>query len=285
MADGEGAPAVDNGAPQGEGAPDPGQNGGGAPQDLYAKWVQQAPPELHDTLTQALHGYNREAVEPKLREHAEYRQRWEPFEQAGLDQADPQDLSEAYTLLQIFANPDLASEAVGDSEDFEAAWAAVGEKLGYFDDQEGAQADGEEPDPQYQALQSQLEQLQQTVQGFMGHQEQTERQQQVQAQIDAELGELQEQHNQGNKFDKRFEDMLYRLALSYDDKVEKPLHQAFEELQHLSGQAQTELVQSKLDQPAPANGNGTPATSPESFNGIGDERLRTAALARLKATA
>jgi hypothetical protein len=282
---GENGGAPDTGA--GEGAPAEAQGGDlGA---LYGKYVSAAPPEIQDTLTQALHQFNSETVAPKLREAAEFRKQYEPLAGIeGLTDLDPESLSQLVNFgKNIASDPESFSQwysevaddmAAQDPEGFEALWQEIGERRGYFEDPEGG--DGEGSDPQVQALEQQIHQLSETLNGFLGQQEQSQKQTAANEAIDAEMTDLVAKHNDGEPFDEKLAMTLYRLAAGYPDSEEQPLHKAFEEVQALRGGAQSELVQSKLDQPAGANSGGRPDTAPEEYHSLED--AKEAALARIK---
>jgi hypothetical protein len=275
-----GAPAGVDGAPGGEGGQ---QDQGGAPQGLYDKYLPPEYPETHDVLRNVLHKFNSEVAKPKLDEYAEFRKKFERFD--GVDLPDDLD-GESLKSLVDFASMDendfrdwyrsaATQLAQDDPEGFEALFNEIGQELGYFEDEEG-----EEGNEQVGQLQQQVQQLSETLNGFLGQQQQSERQSAADKALDAELQELAQAHNKGDAFPEEFEEALYRMGTSYSDQ-DKPLHAAFQQLQALNGQAQSELVESKLDQPRPANGNGNADTRPEGFHKIED--ARSAARARLAA--
>jgi hypothetical protein len=265
-------------------APDPGANG--APAGLV-----QIPDDTPAELRPILESYIREKVDPqvtrKFQEAAELRDKFGPLSEIqGLDQMEPDTLSQLVAFAQMDEEQfnawygDTAKKlAESDPDGFESMWNQIGQDLGYFEDDDPDT--GGQDDPKIQELQNTVNQLSQQLTGFLGQQERTDAQQAADQALDAELGELQQANNEGNKFDEEFEQDLYRMAAAFANE-DQPLHKAFERLQRLSGQAQTQLVTSKLNQPPAANGNGRSSTEPEQFHTVAD--AREAAVARLKAS-
>lgn len=255
------SPAVQPGETP-EGATVEGQGAEGI-QGLYD--LSAAPEELRPLLEQELKKVEAN-VTRRFQEHADFRKRFEPLADIeGLTDVPGEELQQ---LLEF-------REIAGDPQQFESWWFEVGKQLGYFDDDgtgATAEADGDDGEtagnPEVTQLMETVQQLSQRLESY----EQQGAQQQARQDIDRQIKELHEQHGE---FD---ENLVLRLARDYVSEPDA-IQRGFDDYLRITGQAQSELVEDKLDQPASANGGGRPDTTPEPITNF--KQAQAAALQRL----
>jgi hypothetical protein len=259
-----------------------------------AKYLQAAnvPAELAPLVMEALKHKDAD-VTRGFQEHKQFRETWEPYSKVeGLNEMDPEDLSALVEWSRTMENPEAFQawyQGVGEqlglnSELDEDSWVRMGEEKGWFEGGEGEPQENGQFDPaQLQGMIEQaLEQKMQPVQQWLGSQEQNQQAEQIKTQWEQQMGSLAEQH--GVKLDEARDDILHLMAGYLDDGVDDPVSRAFEHYMRISGKAQGDLVESKLNQPGGALNGGNADTRPEqaSWNGGGGPSPRDLALARFK---
>jgi hypothetical protein len=277
--------AAENGGPAGDG-----QGGFG---DLYD--LSAAPEELRPYLEQELRKVESN-VNGKLREAADFRKQWEPFEGVeGLGDIDPDDLKELVQFHEIARDPEAFFQWWGaiagqvDPNDpqavetLEQQWEQVGEAMGFFDGDGPAGGDGDsggfdglEGDEPPAWAQSLIEDMEALKQGSVQSQEQS-RKQEAEQWIASERQRLDPE---GQEIDDEAWQVVCRLAAGYDPNDDKALEKAFGDFQRIKGNGQNELVDAAGQRPGPANSGGQPDTSPEKFSGLDDPALKAAVRAR-----
>lgn len=189
-------------------------------------------------------------VNGKLQEAAEYRKGWEPYEQLGVNELDPDGLG---ALLQF-------AEALSDEETAREALLQIAETVGV--DLAGVDPVGEatEDDP-IASVQQELEDLRQWRQA----QEERELYATVEAEeaqrLEAEWAEVEEAH--GRPFTDDEKVRLRDLAIRFVADSEQPIKDAYEFITSVAGQAQSDLVDQAPDQPSPAEPGGQASTAVE----------------------
>jgi hypothetical protein len=289
------------GAPEGAGAQAEAQGAEHAQpaeyqQDPNGKYLQAAnvPAELAPLVMEALKHKDAD-VTRGFQEHKTFREQWEPYSKVnGLQEMSPEDLGQLVEWSQAMNDPQAFQawwEGVGQQlglspELDEDAWVRMGEERGWFQDGEGEQGgeDGQGFDPsQLQSMLDQmLEQKLQPVQQWLGSQEQNQQAEQIKTQWEQQMSSLADRH--GVKLDDARDDILHLMAGYLDDGVEDPVSKAFEHYLRISGKAQGDLIEDKLNQPGGALNGGTADTRPEqaSWNGGGGPNPRDLALARFR---
>lgn len=281
------------GSPAGEG-----QGGFG---DLYD--LSAAPEELRPFLEQELRKVESN-VNGKLREHADYRKRWEPFEAVdGLSDLDPESLSELVKFHEVASDPDAFLDWWGGvtenidpndpemTERLEQAWEQIGERHGFFEDggsDEGLDGDdddfgdvggdavmGDEPPAWAQELIEDVQQLKGTT---VESQEQ-QRKEAASKWVDSERKRLDPDSAIS---DEDWDGVVCKLALGYDVNDDKALEKAVNDYRRIKGEGGNELVESAEQRPGPSVSGGQPDTRPEKFGGLDDPDLKAAVKARFK---
>lgn len=250
-------------------APEGAEQGQGAEgfQGLYD--LSAAPEQLRPLLEQELKKVDAN-VTRRFQEHADFRKKFEALEGIdGLTDVPGEELSQLLEFREIAGNP----------EQFESWWYQVGKELGFFeDDGQGPEAGavGEEREgggnPEVAQLVETVQQLSQRLEEFETRGQSEKAQAEARQEIDRQLGELRDQHGE---FD---ENLVLRLARDYAEEPDA-IQRGYDDYLRITGQAQNELVEDKLNQPAAANGGGRPdtgGTEPRTF-----KEAQAAALQRL----
>lgn len=228
--------------------------------------LSAAPEELRPLLEAELKKVTAN-VGRRLEDHANYRKRYEALDGIdGLTDVPPDELKELLEFRQV----------AGDQEQFEAWWSAVGEELGFLDGDAGApESDdlgGDDPAGQVGELRQLVESLQERLDNYETQGQTEKAREQAKQDIDRELAALTEQHGE---FD---QGLVLRLARDYASEPDA-IQRGYEDYLRVTGQAQSELVEDKLDQPTPANRGGRPDTTTPQITTF--DQAKEAALQRL----
>lgn len=233
------------GANGGEGTAQTGSQG----QALHEQFVSTAPEHLQDAARELVPHWD-QYVQRQFTDAADYRKGWEPYEQLGVNELEPQELQELLEFRNI----------VQDEDAFRQWHQDIGEILGGGEE---ASADDEYTDPQVQALQQQLGQMQQMVEGLVQN---TQQQQQQQAFQETAMGvrqELDALKKNNPDLTEEDEDYICTLALKYDSS--DAIQRGYQDYEKLMGRAEKGVFNNKTDpslRVAPVNG-GTQDTSTE----------------------
>lgn len=243
------APA--EGAQPGQGAPAESQNNG-----LYADVLDGIPNEYHESLTERLKGMDAKATQ----RFQQLSERSKPFEEAGVFDADPEELSSWLNLsgaLEDAANGDeKAKEAVQE-------WVSgLSEQLGFGQEDPSSAEDGDLLD----LTPGKLEELvaQQSAKAIEPLMERLDQQEQEKALSEArnELSEQVQKLREANPglTDDDVDD-IYGLAYIHGQDAEDPIAEGFERFKRMVSRGESNLFEQKLGQPAPAEAGGMPNTS------------------------
>lgn len=259
-------PTADPAQPEGQG----GEASGGSPWESY---LDRFPEEVRDTAADAFREMEGNATK-RFQEHSEYRKSWEPYEQLGVNQQDPQALQWALQLAEL---------AQGDPQGFKQWYEGYAQQNGLqanaVEDQPAGVDEFNYQDPQQQ-LESLLEQrlspFQQQLEQISSRFEQQEeqaRQQEASQFIEGQLAELAKTH--GDEFDREAVELFLphfvEQARTAED-LKRAVPQAFEMFQTQRNKWQKAAFQSKVDAPAPAEGGGVPDMSTEKPKTISEVR-------------
>lgn len=247
MSDGQG----DQSANEGQGAESSESQG------FVDSYLQNVPEDYRPHVEPYIRDVERN-TNSKFEEHANYRKQWEPYEDLGLTEYDPEGLQ---TLLQF-------AEMSNDPEAFQNWWLAAGQEAGFLDQlqqQVGAEDDddllddeGDEGGLDLESFKTALasvidEKISPLQERIMQDDEQQEVDAANQA-IDEQIEELKQQYGE---FD---EQMVYKLALAYSDSSDDPIAKGFEDYQQFLAQIENGTVERKISQPGPAEPSGPAAT-------------------------
>lgn len=253
-----------------EGTPDAAQGGEGG-QGLFD--LETVSPELREHLEPHLRAISSN-VDKKFREAADYRRTWEPFEQLGVKDMDPEALSELLTWAQM------------DDDQFSKWFEQVGQEAGLFeqlgygkgDDGElglGDGLDGLTPEQVQQMVAEAVAENMQPVQSQLAQQEQERLEAETWQELDGRLSALIQEH----KLPEEAREDILRLAYSFAEE-DDPIGSGFQAYQGLVSKGGQDVFNSKVNQPSAPEGPGAAATSPEKITSFED--AKAAATERLK---
>lgn len=212
-------------------------------------------------------------VTKKFQDHAEYRKGWEPYEQLGVNNVDPEQLEQLLAFNELAADP----------EQFDEWLYNAAQERGLLDamqNEESSESDpygglfGDEPS---EGLNE--EKIQQMIAEQLGPlQEQAQAQQQqaaLQEATDLIQSELDALHKEHGDFP---DEIVCQLAMGYDGP--EGIKQAFKDYQTIVAQAERGVVESKLAEPSVPERGGAADTSAPEIKSWDD--AREAALTRLR---
>jgi hypothetical protein len=248
----------------GQAGADPGTapEGQGQGNGLHESFISSAPEHLRDAARELVPFWD-PYVQRQFTDNANYRKQWQPYEEMGVNQLDPEDLQELIAFRDI----------VQDEDAFRQWHQEVGDLLSPEQESEG---DDEQP---------QLpRELQQFMQDFYNTQEQQQNERafnesasQVRQELDA-LKPMAEQS--GLEMSEQVEDDICTLALKYDtaDAIQK----GFQDYQRLIGLGEKGVFNNKTDpalRVAPVSGGNNnnqvePVTTFDQANRAARERYR-----------
>lgn len=240
-----------------------GQGGepGGAPFQEYLDRI----PEEHRALVEPVFREWDGNVTKRFQEHAQQLSQWEPYEQIGLTQYEPDTIARLVAFAEEISTPEAY-----------LAWLQEQAKAAGLLQAEPAVAPAAgELDPSIVgAVEQLLSPLQQAVEGLVGWQQQQQEwqqqqelssyQQEAQAEYAAAYAELQEQHGEIPA------EALERFADRYVGTCDprEVVQKAFADYQAFVAQVEQGVFTRKLDAPAPPQTGGAtppPTTAPESL--------------------
>lgn len=254
---------------------DQGADGGSGLYDL-----NEVPQELREQLEPHLKAIEGNATR-KFQEHAAYRDQWQPYEELGINQVDPQDLAGLLEFAQM----------AQDDNAFAQWFEQTGQESGLFEALGYTKEDADLNDLGIDESQLTPEQIADMVREAVAEQmapvnEQLTAQQQEQlvSQAEGEITDrLAEIHDEYPDLPETADDAILRFAYSYaEDDEEDPVGKGFEDYQNLIAQGEGNLFAKKAGQPSAPEGPGAADPSGERITSFGDPRLKQAARERLE---
>lgn len=244
--------------------------------------LDAVPEELRPLMMEELKKVERN-VTSKFQEHADFRKKFEGLEEIeGLTDVPAEELTELMEFRQLIQDP----------EQFEAWWHQVGDELGLLepeedddgsvdldemiDEDEGDGIDQSALDTLGEQLLARIDERLSPLEQRLAAQDTEARQAAAKEEVDSQFQALRDKHGDFN------EEAVSKLAFSYEGAPDA-IERAYQDYLSLTGGAQSDLVEQKLDQPSQSNGQGRPDTTPESFDGLSDPALKKAARSRFAA--
>jgi hypothetical protein len=210
-------------------------------------------------------------ITKKLQENAESLKRWEPYDELGIADVDPQALQQLLEFAELTQN-----------EDQFAAWIKdAGERLGLFgeeDDDLGLDFEDDLTPEKIESLIAKavaenIEPVKQSLQ----EREAKEAEQAALSEITSTLQQIKTDY--GDDVDT---DAVTQLAIAYvDEDPDNAIMRGFEDYQRLVGKGEAGLFAKKVNQPETPEGAGRASTAPQKITTF--EQAKAAALDRLKA--
>ena len=230
--------------------PDPGQGdqaGGGSP---WADLLELAPEESRGTFEDRFREWDSNYTRTS-QEASEYRKTWEPYEQAGVSQYSPQDISAAFQLLNDPAQARTWLDQTYGPVAPQPAPELQQQEFGQFD-QFGDQAQLKT------LLEQQLTPLQQQVE-LMNQRWQQQEQQLALAEgqrvIDSQFSEIEEK--QGSRLDPQTRELIETWANKYiETDPQHAIPRAWDDYQKWVGGIEKRAFESKAAEQKPAAESG-----------------------------
>lgn len=213
--------------------------------DLHEHLLSTVPEGLRDSVQPLLAEWDK-GVQKKFTEAAEYRKQWEPYEELGINQLPPEDLSELLAFRELAQDP----------EAFRQWYDQIGEVLNEGQEESAELDDEGEPEgnPEFEAMRAEFEELK----AWRDQQEQDRVVNQMAEKIRSDLDEIRAEHP---NVPEEHEEAICALALQFDG--EDAVRKGFEVYQQLMSSAENNLFKSKTEAPGPAMSGGTPNTASE----------------------
>jgi hypothetical protein len=219
--------------------------------------LSAVPEDVRDLVTPLLKQFEGN-VTRKFQEAADFRKTWEPFQELGVQDVDPDELRELLAFRDLAQDPDQ----------FKAWYQAVGQEMGlHGEEQPAAPSDAANLE---ETLGKLLDQRLGPIEQAYRQQEEQSRLQAAESFVSTKLEELTTQHGD---FDK---DAVCQLALAYDgqDAIER----GFADYQRLVGQVEKGVFENKLNQPEAPSQGGRPATQVPPITNFDDAKKAALAM-------
>jgi hypothetical protein len=246
---------IRGGSPEGDPAPAGGEDGGegaAATEDgLYD--LSGVAPEVRPVVESHLKEIEGR-ITPRLQEAAQLRKQWEPYEQAGVNNIDPEELTGLLSFAEL-----TSAAANGDQQalqQFSDWYTQIGEELGLGGDGAGDEGDGEEGDFSEEALSEKISQAVTPLYEQIAQQEQQQTYERVLGEVKDQTAKLQQEHG----LSEEDVDTVLRFAQSYEDEAD-PITKGLEEFQNLIARGEKGLFDKKFGQATPPEGEGAADTT------------------------
>jgi len=247
---------VDPTTPEGV-QPDPGQGAGGdAP---YAEYLNRIPEELRPQVEPIFRDWDGQTTR-KFQEHSQFRQQWDPYQQVGLDQYDPQDLAGLIEFAKMANDPARQTDYLQWLQ-AEAAKHGLGQPSEEEDDF------GDLLDPSVagfveRATSPLAQKLQAMEQSLTQFQEQQAKQAQ-EAMWNQQFERLIGEHGELDR------DLMQTFAAKYANDPQNAIHRGFEDFQRARAAIEQQVLRGKLNQPPSPSaqpGAGLPDARPKNLD-------------------
>jgi hypothetical protein len=225
-------------------------------------------------------------VTKKFQEAAAYRKQWEPYEELGLNELEPEQLK---GLLEFAA-------MANDPEQFGQWWENAGKELGLFEkfggseDSELDELEDLSPERVQELIAEQVGEKLSPVEEMLQKQQQDQQVAEAAKEVDEAMAQIRKDNASLFEGDaeaqKQVEQRIARLAYAYaDDSKLSPgemIQKGLEDYKEMIGEGENGLFKEKVDQPKPPEGPGAADTSPEKISSFDDPRFREAAEAKIR---
>jgi hypothetical protein len=215
----------------------------------YQQYLEQIPEEHRGLVEPAFKRWDAD-VTRRFQDHSQFRDQWSPYAETGINQFDPQAVSQLVAFAQLASDP----------EQFKGWLQQQAQQHGLLQQQA---ADAEPVDPSLESLlYEQLGPLRSEIDEFKAwrqQQELTSQQGQVEQEMNDRFAELCEQHR-GLEDQAEAVDMFIPGALSQGLTGAAAVDRAVADYQSLVAQTEQRFVGKKTDVPAPPAVPGAPNT-------------------------
>lgn len=231
--------------PESQGAPTPDP---GLYPDLTA-----LPEDVRDIVTPLLKQMEGN-ITKKFTEAAEYRKQWEPYQELGLNDVEPDDLKDLLAFREI----------AGDEDRFKEWLTAVSQELG-LNSEQSPQGDPSEGGDLQQTIAQALDQRLSPIEKAFQASQEAQALAQAESLIDSKLKALKGEHGD---FD---DDTVCQLALAYEG--EDAIERGYADYERLVGVVEKNFLDGKLRQPETPEQGGRPATQAQEITSFEDAKV------------
>lgn len=222
-------------------------------------------------------------VTKKFQEAADYRKQWEPYEETGIKDLDPESLKGLLEFAQMANDP----------EQFSQWWQKAGEEMDLFNKDEGEEDLGFEDLSQEkinELISEQVAERLSPIEQSLAQQEQASKEAQANEEINQEMNSIRGENaalfKGDEKAQKKVEERVAQLAFSYSDdnslSAAEMIRKGFEDYQEMIGQGEKGLFDQKANQPGTPEGAGAADLSAEKITSFDDPRLKQSAREQLR---
>lgn len=228
--------------------PDPGQGAGGndAP---YAEYLNRIPEEYRGDVEPIFKEWDGN-VTKRFQEHSERLRQWEPYQQVGIDQYDPQSLASLIEFGRMASDPDAYRQWL----QAEAERAGL---LGQSEPDDEFEDDLLDPSVTsfFERAMSPYLQKMEAIEAKLQAQETHQQTQAREAMWNRQFEELTSEHGELDR------DIIQTFAAKYADDPENAIKRGFEDFQRMRAQIEQQVLRGKLNQPP--SPSGQPGVAPQ----------------------
>lgn len=238
----------------------------------YAQYLDSVPPEIREQVEPLFKEFDGN-VTKRFQEHAEYRKAWEPYEELGLKDVDPESVRQLLEFAQFAQNPEQFDQWLKAAAEERGLFSNGNEELGL------EEVEDLSPEKVQELIAEQVAERLNPIQEKLQAQEQERLEQEASKEITSKLEGIRKDNP---NLPEGAEDVIIRLAYSYADEDGDPVAKGFEEYKTLIGQGEKGLFDQKSSQPQPPEGPGAASTSDEKITSFNDPRLKAMAAERMR---
>jgi hypothetical protein len=228
----------------------------------YAEFLNRVPEEVRGQVEPVFADWNR-SVNGRFEEAANYRKQWEPYEQAGLNQYDPQALAQHLQMLQ---------DAEATRQWYEANYPQQTQQQPQEQQPEFQAFDQYDPSAQFKQLLTPLEQRLEQLTQQWEQQQQRQHEQAIESALEAEVARLEAEHGKSLPEGVKMADVIERYGNRYAVPGADPVQvaqKAWSDYQTWANALAAAALQQKVDnQPAPAVSGGEADLAPAAPKGL-----------------
>lgn len=237
--------------------PEEGQGEGGTGDSPFSEYLNRINDEEARAVAEEGFKHFDANATKKFQEHSSYRKQWEPFEEIGIRERDPESVKWALQVAEL-AQTDPAAFAKWAAENYGTPEETAPEPLDEFALQD-PQALEQLLEQRLQQRLSPFEQQLQQMASQFEEQAQERAQQQAAQFLEGQIAELEKKH--GDQFDRDAIELLlphFTESARTREDLEQAVPRAFEKLLELRSKHEKAALQAKVGAPAPAETGGVP---------------------------
>jgi hypothetical protein len=237
--------------------------------------LESVPEDLREHLEPHLKAIEGNATK-KFQQAAEFRKAWEPYEQAGVNEYEPEAIGQLIQFAQMTQDPEQFGEwfkTVGEQQ-------GLFERLGYVPADEvegGGEFDINDPDQLAKLVASAVDEKVKPLYDTITRQQIEQETEEAYKQVQTRLTEIR---GENPDLPEGAEDVIVKLAKAFVGEADDPIDAGFKEYQAILATGEKGLLAQKAGQPNPLQGPGPANTTPPAITA---DNVKAAAMERLKA--